>query len=60
MARDKLINDYREQRLSRTAFVRRLRATGFTAAGALALAAALAPAVQAGSDFQHNETLVRL
>ncbi len=37
---------------------RKLRAIGFSIAGALALAAALAPIAQAGVDAQHNETLV--
>jgi hypothetical protein len=35
-----------------------IRATGMSVAAALALAAALAPAVQAGVSAQHNETLV--
>jgi hypothetical protein len=38
---------------------KKLRTIGFAiVAGALALAAVLAPIAQAGSDFQHNETLV--
>lgn len=37
---------------------RRLRAIGFSVAGALALAVALAPVAQAGVEAQHNETLV--
>ena len=37
---------------------KKLRAIGFCVAGAVALVAALAPVAQAGSDFQHNETLV--
>jgi hypothetical protein len=58
MARDELIKEYREGRISRPVFVRRLRTTGVSVAGVLALVAALAPAVQAGVDAQHNETLV--
>ena len=38
--------------------VKKLRAIGFTIAGAIALAAVAAPLAQAGTDFQHNETLV--
>ena len=40
------------------ALLRKLRSMGFTAAGALALVAALAPVAQAGVEAQHNETLV--
>ena len=36
----------------------KLRAIGFSIAGALALAAAAAPSAQAGVSAQHNETLV--
>ena len=53
-----LFDDYRERRIDRAGFVRKLRALGFSVTGALALAATLAPIAQAGVDAQHNETLV--
>jgi hypothetical protein len=58
VARDQLVHQYREGVLDRPTFVRKLRAIGFSVAGALALAAALAPVAQAGVEAQHNETLV--
>jgi len=58
MARDQLLHQCRNGSLDRPVFVRKLRALGFSVTGALALAAALAPAAQAGVDAQHNETLV--
>jgi hypothetical protein len=58
MARDQLLNEYREGRLDRPTFLRKLGAIGFSVTGALALAAALAPVAQAGVEAQHNETLV--
>lgn len=58
MARDQLFHEYRDGRLNRPAFLRTLRALGFSVPAALALAAALAPVAQAGVDAQHNETLV--
>ena len=60
MTRDELIQEYRRGRIGRSVLVRRLRATGLSVAGVMALAAVVAPAVQAGTDFQHNETLLRI
>lgn len=60
MDRDQLFDDYRERRIDRASFVRRLRAMGFSVSGALALAATLAPIAQAGVEAQHNETLIVL
>ena len=47
-----------EDREDRPSAARKLRATGLSLAGALALAATLAPVAQAGVEAQHNETLV--
>jgi hypothetical protein len=55
---DQLVHQYRQGLLDRPAFLRTLRALGFSVAGAVALAAALAPVAQAGVEAQHNETLV--
>ena len=60
MKRDELILEYRKGRIIRPVFVRRLCATGLSVAGVMAVAAAVAPAVQAGVQAQHNETLVRI
>lgn len=57
---DQLFDDHREDRIDTPIVVTRLRAMGFAVAGALALAATLAPLAQAGVDAQHNETLVVL
>ena len=47
MARNELVDAYREGRLARPVFLRRLPASGFSLAAALALAAAFAPSSQA-------------
>jgi hypothetical protein len=47
MAHHQLVDEYREGRLDRLAFLRRLRATGVSMAAALALAAVFAPASHA-------------
>ena len=60
MNREELIQEYRQGRISHSVLVRRLRATGLSVAGVMALAAVVAPAVQAGVEAQHNETLVRI
>ena len=49
MARDELVGEYREGRLARPVFLRRLRRAGVSVTAALALAAAFAPAGQAES-----------
>jgi hypothetical protein len=58
MDRDQLLDDHHEGRLDHPRIVRKLCALGFSAAGALTLAATLAPVAQAGVEAQHNETLV--
>ena len=60
MTRDELIQEYRRGRISHRVLVRRLRTTGLSVAGVMAIAAVVAPAVQAGVSAQHNETLVRI
>jgi hypothetical protein len=60
VTRDELIQEYRKGRIGHSTFVRRLRATGLSVAGVMAIAAAVAPAVQAGVSAQHNETLVSI
>jgi len=60
MNREELIEEYRRGRLDRETFVRRARAAGFSLAGALTLAGALASVAEAGVSAQHNETLIRL
>jgi hypothetical protein len=60
MNRDDLIHEYRRGVISRAVLMRRLRATGLSVAGVMAIAAVVAPAVQAGVEAQHNETLVRI
>ena len=47
-----------DPRRSQMARIQKLRAIGFSIAGALALAAVAAPLAQAGVEAQHNETLV--
>ena len=44
--------------MARSQLMRRNRAIGIAIAGAVALAAVLAPVAQAGVSAQHNETLV--